>query len=207
MNPLMWAVLLLAMSLALLFVEVFVPSGGVLGVLCFGTLLASIIVAFMGGPYVGIGVLSVAFVVFPIAIAAAIRWWPDTPIGRLIMIERPRADEILPDDAQFALSTLVGRFGAAQSPMLPSGLVRIEGRTYDSTCDTGAVETGEVVKVIAVRGRRLIVRPGTQEASPEPVPPMKLNPVLENVDLAALHLDLENRDQAAPRPNGVVPKR
>ena len=49
MDALLWSILLLLLGLALIALEVFVPSGGVLGVLAALALIASIVVAFSGG--------------------------------------------------------------------------------------------------------------------------------------------------------------
>lgn len=46
MDPLAWSVLLLLLGLTLVVLEVFVPSGGILGLLSIGALISSITLAF-----------------------------------------------------------------------------------------------------------------------------------------------------------------
>ena len=91
MNTLIWPAAILFLSVALLVLEMFIPSGGILGFLSVVALIASIVVAFHnGGIDFGTGFLIVTTVVFPTMIVLAMRWWPQTPIGRRIL-NRPGA--------------------------------------------------------------------------------------------------------------------
>ena len=47
MDPLVWAGLLLLLGLALVLTEVFIPSGGILGVVSFTAIVAAIALAFI----------------------------------------------------------------------------------------------------------------------------------------------------------------
>ena len=71
---------------------------------------------------------------------------------------RPRRDH---------LKGLVGQVGHAKSKMLPSGMITIEGRTIDAMSEGMPIEPGEAVRVIEVRGTRVVVRPLSEE-SPSP---------------------------------------
>ena len=161
MDATTWALLLLLLGLVFLVLEFFVPSGGVLGVLCGLSLLSAIVVGFMAGPWTGLGILLTEGLLVPAALFAAVKWWPHTPIGRLILIPRPQTpDEVLPDtEAYRGLKGLVGKRGTARGTMLPSGLVVIEGKTYDAVSEGMAIEAGQTVLVVAVSTQRLVVRP------------------------------------------------
>jgi len=162
-DPTTWSLLLLALGLVFLVLEFFVPSGGALAVLCSLSLLAAIVVGFMAGPWTGMGILLTEVLIVPAAIAAAVKWWPDTPIGRLILIPRPSSpDEVLPDtEAYRGLKDLVGKRGTARGMMLPSGLVVIDGRTYDAVSEGVPIEANQTVLVVAISTQRLVVRPDT----------------------------------------------
>src|SRR6476661_4362442 len=98
MDPLYWSILLLVLGLVFLVLEFFVPSGGALAVMCALSFLAAIIVGFMAGPWTGAGVVLAICVIVPTSVSATIRWWPDTPIGNLMLIKPPRSsDEVLPE--------------------------------------------------------------------------------------------------------------
>ena len=163
MDATTWALLLLLVGLVFLVLEFFIPSGGALAVLCSLSLLAAIIVGFMAGPLTGAGILVTEAVVVPAALFAAIKWWPETPIGRLILIPRPKSpDDVLPETENYrGLKDLVGKRGTARGAMLPSGLVVIDGKTYDAVSEGVAIEANQTVLVVAISTQRLVVRPDT----------------------------------------------
>lgn len=165
LDPLAWSVLLLLVGVLLIMVEVFVPSGGVLGFLSIGSLMAGIILAFYHrGPEVGFLFLALTSIVVPAALMFAFRWWPKTPMGRRVLLEVPTSEEVLPDTPERrTLRQMVGKVGVAKSVMLPSGAVVVEGQTIDALSEGSPIEAGQSVKVIEVRGNRVVVR-ATEEA-------------------------------------------
>jgi membrane-bound ClpP family serine protease len=156
-SPLVIAVILLAVGLAVIVLELFLPSGGMLGVLAVAAFVGSVIAALMHpvraggisfavGEVVGIGVM----------LALIVRWWPESSIGRRIAPELPREEDVLPENQ--SLQQLVGKLGKTKSMMLPSGAVVVEGRTVNAISEGMAIEAGETVKVVEVRGNRVVVR-------------------------------------------------
>src|SRR6187455_1565176 len=111
MTPVTWAILLLVLGLVFLVLEFFVPSGGALAVMCALSFLGAIAVGFAAGPWTGMIILLIVCLIVPSACAAAVQWWPDTPIGRMILIQRPKtSDEVLPETAAYrTFKDLVGR--------------------------------------------------------------------------------------------------
>ncbi len=104
MEMFIWPTLLLLLGVAVIFLEIFIPSGGILSVLAACAIIASIVVAFSEGFLVGTLMLLVATVLVPVVIALAIRSWPHTPLGRLILIKRPESEsEVLPDTEEYHL--------------------------------------------------------------------------------------------------------
>jgi len=167
MDPLIWAGLLLLLGLALVMCEVFVPSGGILGVLSLTAIVAAIVLAFLNrGLVVGFMFVLVSLVAVPTMLVFAFRWLPDTPMGRRLLVAIPTSDEVLPDDDERrALRELVGKVGRAKSRMLPSGAVQIEGRMIDAVSDGMPIEPGQPVRVTEVHGTRVTVRLVTEEAA------------------------------------------
>lgn len=161
MDPIWWAVILLVIGLALIFLEVFVPSGGLISCLAALAVLASIAVAFYGSVTGGMIMLIVTAIILPVVIVMAVKWWPHTPLGRLILLPRPEnPDDVLPDTEEYrGLESLIGQIGVARCKMLPSGVVKIGRKTYEAVSDGLAVDEGQHVKVIDVRTHRLVVRP------------------------------------------------
>jgi membrane-bound serine protease (ClpP class) len=164
MDPLIWAILLLLLGLTLVIVEVFVPSGGVIGILSIAAVVGSVVTAFWQSPTTGVTFLGIAVVALPAAFALAIKIWPQTPIGRRILPPVPTSEEVLPDNEhRRGLQELVGQVGRAKSLMLPSGAAEIAGRTVDALSEGVAIEPGQLVRVVEVRGNRVVVRPATDE--------------------------------------------
>ena len=186
MDFLVWAAILLCIGLALAMLEVFVPSGGLIGFLSMLAMLGAIVLAFRHGPWSGIGFLGLAVFGVPAGLMLALQWWPKTPMGRRILLPLPSSEEVLPDsDKRRSLKNLVGKIGKAKSLMLPSGAVDIDGGTVDALSEGMAIEAGQWVKVVEVRGTRVVVRP-TDERPASPISPahdQALDQPIESVGL------------------------
>jgi len=162
------SLLLLAAGLGLVVLEIFFPSGGILGFLCFCSIVGSIILGFQSSMGMGIGVLVTALVGVPVVIVLALEWLPRTSMGRKFILPAPTSEEVLPDDPKLrSLKDLVGKAGRAKSKMLPAGVVKIEGRTVDCVSQGMAIEPGTWVRVVEVRGNRVVVRPLDKGEMPE----------------------------------------
>lgn len=160
LNPLIWSAILMTLGLGLVVLEVFVPSGGVLGFLSVSALLASIGLAFYQGLEPGLVFLCVAALGVPSVLAIAFKWWPHTPMGRRLLLNIPTEDEVRPDTPlRRTLRQLVGKTGVAKTLMLPSGAVLIDGNTVDALSEGIPIDPGQRVRVIEVRGSRVVVRP------------------------------------------------
>jgi membrane-bound ClpP family serine protease len=190
MEPLIWPLILLMLAIALIVLELFVPSGGLLSLLAGLAILASIIVAFSEASWVGVTILVIDVILIPVVIGAAIRWWPHTPIGRMVMITRPSSDsEVLPNTREYRLrETMLGKQGVAVSSLLPSGDVRIEGRVYDAISAGMPIDAGQSVVVVDARTHRLVVRPQTGKQRQEGRPADAADDVL-STPIDSLGLD------------------
>lgn len=169
MTPLGWAAVLMLIGFGFVFLEMFLPSGGLLGVLSASSIICSIFLAYyFGGMATGTGFLLFAVASLPIVLGSFVRWWPHTPLGRLIMIQPPEGDdEILPESlSQRHRQALLGKRGVAKSSLLPAGAVSIAGVTYDAVSDGVAIDAGQPVVVIEVHGNHMVVR--LDEPSDEP---------------------------------------
>src|SRR5688500_12572847 len=118
MSPLYWAILLLAFGLGLIVLEMFIPSGGVIGFISLTAVVTSIIMAFRYSEYTGLGFMAGAILGTPLLIALLFKWWPNTPLGRRILLTLPNGDDVLPDgDLRKQMKALVGKLGTAKSMM------------------------------------------------------------------------------------------
>jgi membrane-bound ClpP family serine protease len=213
MSPLVWILLLVATGLALVLAEVFVPSGGVLGLLAVLALGAGIVTAFVEeGILAGMGVMAGTLAAVPVVLVLAFRWFPATPLGRRVLPPPPKADEVLPDlSLRQRLRGLVGRHGRAASEFVPWGTVEIEGEAYEAVSEGGPIAVGEPVEVVGVQSRALVVRvvavappaarPAEPVASPaaEPAGP-RLSSVLEDFDFDELRQNKAAAESLDPPP-------
>ncbi|WP_428307623.1 NfeD family protein [Lacipirellula sp.] len=160
LDPIGWAVVLLVVGCGLLALETFIPSGGILSFLAFVAVVASTVVAFNRSLTTGLSFMAVAVLAIPLAIGLAFKVWPKTPMGRAILGDLPSEEDTKPDDSRRAL---VGRVGVAQSLMLPSGAVLVDGRLIDAVSQGIAIEPGQPVVIVEVRANRVMVRPAATE--------------------------------------------
>jgi membrane-bound ClpP family serine protease len=156
-----WALLLLVIAIAIVVLEMFIPSGGLLAIMAAASLLGSIIIVFKHyGMFWGTAYLVFNAVLTPFVIMAALRWWPHTPIGRKMLNLPPgEKDDITSIPSFDKYKQLIGKQGTAESKMLPSGTIRIDNRTHDAVAQGMAIDPGQTIVVVAVEGNRIIVRP------------------------------------------------
>lgn len=154
---------LLCLGLGLLVLEVFIPSGGLLGLITVGVLIGGVCCAWAAwgrlepsffGAYLVVLVLGV-----PSALIGAFTVLPHTSLGRQVLLEAPTLEAVTPFAAEEAkLENLIGWVGQASSPLTPGGLVNIGNRRLHATSDGLLIEAGEHVEVIGVKGTQVVVR-------------------------------------------------
>lgn len=171
MEPIVWAILLMVLGLALVVLEVFIPSGGILGFLAVCSVITSVCMAFYyRDAGTGFAFVLVAVVGFPSAVALALKWWPETPLGRRMLGKVPDEDDVLPaEDLRRKLAGLMHKVGVAKSDMFPGGAISIAGTTYEAVSEGMPIDKGQPIEVVDVQNNRLVVRPSDQQpTSPDP---------------------------------------
>ena len=158
-SQLIWAVVLLVLGLGILWAEIFIPSGGVLGLLGATALVASVLLAFSHGFEMGVIFFGVVSVALPVIFVVGMHLWPRTPVGRWLALKPLRDDEAVEDRPPPGLEGLVGRVGRTITPLRPSGLTDFDGRRIDTLAEGFLIEPGTLVRVVSVRGNRVTVRP------------------------------------------------
>lgn len=173
MDTFYWALVLLAIGLFVIVMELFIPSAGILGVLATVLILSSVVLGFMQGFGSGGLILLIVVIAVPALLVSMVKIWPHTPLGKMILLKDLKPEDILPNSSHYQRTEgMVGSLGVAQTKMLPSGIVIIDGEKFDAISDGFAVDEGGAVKVIAVRENRIYVEPydGTlEDASDLPV--------------------------------------
>jgi membrane-bound ClpP family serine protease len=179
------AFLLIVLFLVLLTMELFIPSGGLLGIAAGAALLAAIVIGFMHSLQAGAAILFGAAFIVPVLISIGLRAWPKTALGKKMLTLDPTQNAI--DDAQWrsAREALVGKIGVAKTDMLPSGLIEIDGVKIDAISVGMAIERGQSVKVVSVNVGKVQVSPVTvrEESEPRNIVPDSLETPIESLGL------------------------
>ena len=176
MYPTLWTFLFLCLAFIVAVLEVFLPSGGIFGVLAVGLLITSIVFAFQISVVFGSLYTFFVCLLVPVFLWYALRVWPKTWIGQQILLTPETDPALAPNDELQTLKQLVGRQGLAKSKMLLGGLIEIDGNRYGAVSDAEPIEAGEPVSVIRIEGTSLIVRKISLAESTVPsaeVPPLE----------------------------------
>lgn len=150
-------VFLFLLGLVLLLVEAFIPNFGIIGLSGLAAVIASIIMtAATTGQ--GITMLLMALFLSGLIVFAAFRTLKKTGLWSQIILQFAETKEqgyVGPGD----FSHFVGRDGIALTPLRPAGVAEIDGKRVDVVSEGGFISQSTVVRVIAVEGTRVVVRP------------------------------------------------
>jgi membrane-bound ClpP family serine protease len=165
MNPFVWVIGLLVIGLLVMVLEVFIPSGGLLGFLSIAAIVAAVATAFAEqGIGAGLLVLAVTAVAVPATLAIAFHLFPATPLGRRILPAPPEAAELVPAAAErLHARELIGRRGVVTSELLPWGQAEIDGERLEALSQSGPIAAGTTVDVVGTEGRAVVVRQAREE--------------------------------------------
>lgn len=168
---LLWALVLLGASLLLLFMELFVPSGGLIGILAGIASLGSIIAFFQYDTTWGLVATGAYLVLGPIIGVFGFKWWINSPLGRRMILGGDEPGAVDPEDDDSPMSTaharkerlaqlrqLIGAQGVAVTPLRPVGVVKINGQRVDAIAEMGVIDAGTTVTVTDVYDNQIKVR-------------------------------------------------
>lgn len=166
---LLWGFLLLAAALVLLFVEVLLPTGGLIGMLCGVAVIGSIVAFFKYDTKWGMAATAAYIVLTPIVLIFVFRVWLNSPLGRRMILggdtgqqtgdESYAASEQARADRLRDLAALIGAEGVTVTELRPVGTVKIDGRRVDALAETGTIAADTRVVVSDVYDNQIKVRP------------------------------------------------
>ena len=162
--------ILFGVAVALLVMELFVPSGGLIGAMAGIAALGSIFSFFWYDQTWGMVATGVYLLLGPIAVIFMFRWWLHSPLGRG-MILGGREPGAVDNDAEAAMSAeharlerlaqlrqLIGAQGVAVTPLRPVGVVKIEGQRIDAMAESGVIDAATPIIVTDVYDNQVKVR-------------------------------------------------
>lgn len=159
---LFWGLGLLAASLLLVVIEVFVPSGGVIAILSTGCAIAGVYCLFRVSTTWGIIGIAAVLLMGPLTFGFALRVWPSTPMGRKMMGERPpeqiEAERLAELKEREQLAALVGMEGVVLVDLRPIGTIQVNGQRYEALSERSIIPAGTKIKVTVVEPNQIKVR-------------------------------------------------
>ena len=155
---LLFAVFLYFACAMLLVAEVFIPSGGLIGILALICLIGGVAIFFNHSILAGWIGIATAIVMIPATVVFAYRIFPKTRFGKAVLLTPPHdlRGSGIPDTDQ--LKSLIGRTGVVHGPLRPVGICDFSGQRVECTAEGGYVDKGKQVKVINVESTRVVVR-------------------------------------------------
>lgn len=156
-----WAIVAFGFAIALLVVETFVPSGGVLGILSMICALGGVFMFYKFDTMWGMVSLGVTLVAAPFVVAGMLWVLPNTPIARAMTLEmkQKRSTGGPPADSDDPSVIVVGLEGEALTELRPVGACRLKGQRMDCIAHAGVIEAGTKVRVVSVEGVSVKVKP------------------------------------------------
>lgn len=154
-----WILITLAAGLLLLILEVFVPSGGILGIISAILFVVSIALGYMQSSLTGSVLLLTLVILVPIVSAIAVHYWPRTPTGKHFFPNHPTEEELNPSvPHQNRVNDLLEVEGTAVTPLRPSGVCVFNDVRVDTITEGMMLESGDNVRVIRIHGTQVVVR-------------------------------------------------
>jgi len=146
---------LLALGLVLVTLEIFFPSLGLLGTLAAAAIVGGGFVAFQAGVLLSYCML--AFLLVPLVLGFAFKFFPRTPFGRRFTLRGPTFDRSEARASERGLGELNGQEGVAETALRPAGIASFGERRVDVVTRGNHIDAGTRVRVIKVEGNRVVV--------------------------------------------------
>lgn len=160
---------LLAGAILIFMLEIFVPSGGILALVCAACIIASIVVMFMYNGTLGTLMLFGYIILIPFALYWGVRLWERSPIGRKLILggdeEWKSSDTSIAEseaariDRVSSIKDLIGKIGVTDSSLRPVGFIRVNGKRIDAISEGDMIEVDQRVKIVDAYDNQVKVRP------------------------------------------------
>jgi membrane-bound ClpP family serine protease len=158
---------LLLLFFLLLVLELFLPSGGLLGVAAIAALIAAIVVGFLHSLTAGGLILITTAFLLPLVVSIGLRVWPRTPLGRRMLNVDPDESSNRRQEQDALRTQWIGKVGVARMDLLPNGVIDVAGSRLDAVSLAGVIDRGANVEIVNVVAGKIQVR--RTERPPDPV--------------------------------------
>ncbi len=166
-SPIIWAFIFIGLALILLFVELFVPSGGLIAILGGLCVIASLIAFFVYDTDTGLIATGLYIIFGPIIAWITFKIWASSALAERMILggvvnedsETVRQETEARQRAQAAeLEALIGQEGITLTTLRPVGAVRINGERIDAMAETGIIESNMAIVVVSAYDNQIKVR-------------------------------------------------
>jgi len=166
-SPVIWAFVFIGAALILFFVELFVPSGGLIALLGALAVVASLVAFFIHDVMTGFIATGVYIVFGPVLVWIGFRIWLASPLasrmvlGGVVIEDEEEAIQLSlarQQEQRAHLESLIGKQGTTITVLRPIGTVRIEGKRLDAMAETGSIEANCAIEVTSVYDNQVKVR-------------------------------------------------
>jgi membrane-bound ClpP family serine protease len=156
-GPQHWAFLLAIIGILLLFGEVLIPSAGAIFVTAIACLAGSVFCAWQAwwttDPGYFWGFVAGLAITLPMAGYWMLKLW------ERILFRADEADQQMTKTSPTEeLKLLIGKWGRTVSPLMPAGIVVVDGERIHASSEGMIIDRDEPIRVVGVRSSRLIVR-------------------------------------------------
>ncbi len=150
-----WAIGLFLLAILLIFFEVLLPTGGMLGVAGAICAMFAIYELFMISTTAGmLGILAAA-VCAPLILFLALKIFPHTLMGRLLILSKPASNA---EKDAIAGRPQVGDRGEAITPLHTVGICLIGGHKVTCMALAGGIDAGKQIEVVNASGMNIKVK-------------------------------------------------
>ncbi len=163
--PLWVSFALLAVGILAIYVEIFVPAAGMIGLAGAGSIVAGVVLGYAYHDLLtGSIVLVASLVVTPVAVVIGLKAFPNTPVGRRLILGDtiPTFDNggLGPPEGagRQAVPVEVGEEGEAITVLRPSGTARFGSNRISVVTSGEYIDSGSPIRVTRVEGSRVVVR-------------------------------------------------
>lgn len=164
----MVASILVLVGLAFVLAEVFFPSLGLFGLIATGLIILADVLAFEESEPLGWSFIAAEIVLIPFVVYGGFRLLPRLPFGRRMILAGPT---MKPGAGAPDLEYLRGKTGEALTDLRPVGTARFGDDRVPVIAVGGLIEVKTAIRVVAVEGSEIHVRPvpaSTSDAAPTP---------------------------------------
>jgi membrane-bound serine protease (ClpP class) len=162
----LWAFIFIAVAVIIFFIEIFLPSGGLLALLGGLAIIASLIAFFMHDINTGLIATGIYIVFGPIIAWIVFKIWASSSLAkRMVLGDVDGGGEFAKQESEAQrrerldeLHELIGAKGETITVLRPVGVVRIENQRYDAMAESGVISANKPVKVVDVYDNQIKVR-------------------------------------------------